>query len=515
MPRIAALSIASALLVAGPAQPTLAERIDLSGIPRPQPGDLLLRDLHAGSTIESVIGARLRPLRRADIGDDGLTVEDISLHETIARAARRGNAVGRMLAYDLDGDFEISRAEAEQVVAASQRPALRGGSTLDRIFERDDRNGDGKITLGEAAVEPAPNTERWQEEELRRLMTFDSDGDGQLTGTELRKQVEAAFSSVDLDRDGVISAEEFAPLKARVRAALSDLRQSACPIPEVPAGALLLSFGVYDGQTLSSSAVGGQDNETNVTDIVIEPGAEPIYLTLTSYESMIWRVTGATSRVARIVASSYDTDMRGRSAVGVIGLPESRVTVTPGECLRRFYRQADGEAAAAALRRSAGRLPDAMFGIYSAEAISLPSGEIDRYDGSSDLPPPDGFEPTMWGDAIRYWPGGLVDVEPRTVVTPATVERYKVLPSQMGLAQLLGSGAVQREPNSRALRVVKPIAHMPPSMGGTHSEQLIFNADVPIPPGDPVHTCVIHEGSDPVSRSPRCDPPPPIRVIAN
>ena len=115
----------------------------------------------------------------------------------------------------------------------------------------------------------------------------------------------------------------------------------------------------------------------------------------------------------------------------------------------------------------------------------------------------------MWRDAIRYWPGGLVEIDPRSVVTPTTVARYEVLPSQMGLAQLLGSGAIQREPGSRALRVVKPIPRMPPAMGGAHSEQLILNRDVPTPPGDPVHSCVRREGSTEIEGSPSCQPPPP------
>lgn len=513
MTRMTALPIAGALALAVSAWPALAERIDLSEVPQPQPGDRLLYDLRAGSTIERVLDARLGALRRGDANGDGLTPEDIALQEKVARAEQRADAVGRILAYDLDGDFEVTRAEAEQSVGAKGLSSSRGGSTLDRTFERQDQNSDGTITLAEAAAEATSPGEGRRTQELQQLAAFDADHDGRVTGVELRPQIEAAFNAVDVDRDGVISESEFAPVQARIRAAFSDVQRPACAMPELPRDALLISFGVYDGQALSSAAVGGQDNETNVTDIAIEAGATPIYLTLTSHESMVWRLTGATSRVVRVVASSYHTDPSGRSAVGLIGVPHDRVTITTGECLQQFHRQAEGESIAASLRRSVGRVPDAMFGVYSAKGIALPSGEIAQYDRAGP-PPPDGFEQAMWRDAIRYWPGGVVEVDPRALVTPAGVERYSVLPSQMGLAQLLGAGAIQREPNSRALRVVKPIPHMPPGMGGAHSEELIFSAGVPVPPGDPVHTCIVREGAGPLASGPRCGGPPPVQIIA-
>jgi hypothetical protein len=107
-------------------------------------------------------------------------------------------------------------------------------------------------------------------------------------------------------------------------------------------------------------------------------------------------------------------------------------------------------------------------------------------------PLPRGFDPGVWREAVRYWPGGLVTVDPRRIVAKAQVEPYKVLPSQMGLAQLVGAGAMQAQGRDR-FRVVRPIAHMPPSMGGAHSVTLIFAKGVPLPPGDPVHSCVIRE----------------------
>lgn len=95
-------------------------------------------------------------------------------------------------------------------------------------------------------------------------------------------------------------------------------------------------------------------------------------------------------------------------------------------------------------------------------------------------------------------------VNPRQVVADTRVDPYKVLPCQMGLSQLIGAGAIELTA-SRAFHIVKPIAHMPPSMGGAHSVKLIVAKGVPVPPGSPVHSCVVlEEESAATSSGPGC-----------
>lgn len=99
----------------------------------------------------------------------------------------------------------------------------------------------------------------------------------------------------------------------------------------------------------------------------------------------------------------------------------------------------------------------------------------------------------MWHEAMRFWPGGLQLADPTKIVAKVRVAPYEVLPSQMGLAQLVGSGAATAE-GGNTFRIIRPIAHMPPSMGGAHSAKLVFARGVPLPPGDPVHSCIVQEG---------------------
>jgi hypothetical protein len=301
-----------------------------------------------------------------------------------------------------------------------------------------------------------------------------------------------------------------------------------CTLPPLPADAKLVVYGGYEADSISSTAIGGADQETNLIDVSIEPGSTPLYLVLSSYESMVWRFSGATNRVAQVVISSSqigrpgivadrpvatDVDRRasgryregvppmlsvpgdGISASGVVGIAAARVMIAPRGCPPPSYNVSGSGAKAvqASMKRSLGRDPDAVFGSYTAQRISLPSGTVTKADrGTAALPR--GFDPGMWQEAVRYWPGGLVMVDPRQVVARARVEPYKVLPSQMGLSQLVGSGAIEQV-SSDKFRIVRPIAHMPPSMGGAHSVTLVIAKGVPVPPGDPVHSCVISEDS--------------------
>lgn len=312
-----------------------------------------------------------------------------------------------------------------------------------------------------------------------------------------------------------------------------------CNLPPVPKEARLVAFSVYEGEAVSSAVIGNQDVETNLIDVTIEPGSEPLYLVLTSYESMIWRVSGATNRVTRVVVSSSEGDADTRAAgnsrqteatgwglsrgtnlasqrprsglkptslSGVLGLPRSKVTIAKVHCPSYAYKTQGVEADrfSASIIRHLGRTPDLTYGDYSPSSVSLPSGFIAKTEAANWVPGagatssvatmPKGFDPAIWREAVRYWPRGLVHVDPSKVVAAAQVQQYLVLPSQMGLSQLVGAGAIQRQGDG-TFRVVRSIPHMPPSMGGAHSAVLIFAKGVAVPPGKPGHSCIVEEAT--------------------
>lgn len=263
---------------------------------------------------------------------------------------------------------------------------------------------------------------------------------------------------------------------------------SVCAAPAVPYGAELVAFGSYEADTLSTAYVGGPEGETNLTEVWIEPGKRPLYLVLKSHEAMIWRFRGATERVAGVVVSSGESGP-GTAWAGVAGLPRRRVTVLPPSCLPNFYESGDSTGASHRIEQAVGRSPDRMTGAYSAYHISFPSGEVSN--AAVKAATPAGFDPVMWQEAIRFWPGGVAEVDPSTITADVPVGTYAILPSQAGLAQWIGKGAIRQV--SGGLRVVAPLPRFPPQMGGAHAVRLVLGRGVPMPAGDPGHSCVVVE----------------------
>lgn len=472
--------------------------------------DVLLTDIRPEVVIEEYIHRVLGELRNADRTNDGLDRQDIQLVRLQQAAQARASGFFGVMQYDLDGNLMVTRDEIHQAASGDRTQRDQQAQT---ILQRFDRNSDGIVSLAEisATVEPSDKAVK-----LEALLAIDPNRDAILTAGELRELAEKSFQIVDADKDGRVSANEYQRIAAKVQEARVVETALRCDLPPVPAGSQLIVFGAYESDAISSVVLGGQEQETNLMDVVIEEGAPALYLVLTSHESMIWRLSGNTDRVTQVVVASQHAAAaetvvppirrstgsiaprprpnHGVSASGVIGVPRPKVTIAELGCPRAFHDSRDMQArmSLAPIRRALGKMPDSVFGAYSARQVALPSGRITESERDA-APLPAGFDSSTWRDATRFWPGGLVTVDPRHVVAAVSAEPYKVLPSQMGLSQLIGAGALERTA-AGAFRLIKPIAHMPPSMGGAHSVTIIVAEGVPLPPGNPVHSCVIIEG---------------------
>lgn len=263
--------------------------------------DVLIEDLGPGAVIEQYVSRLVGAVRSADRLSDGLDREDLTLLRARQTAQARASSIAEVLGYDLNGDFKVTREELAQ---AAPGPEPSRPRQVESILERFDGDGDGVVTLAEAG---AAAREQSGDAQVEALLALDPNRDGKLTAVELRTIAERAFSRIDADGDGTISPSEFKPIEDRAREVRMIRSSARCDLPPVPPRAVLAAFGVYEGQAISSVAIGGPDQETNLIDVVVEPGDAPLYLVLTSYESMIWRVSGATDRVVRVVVSSSAT----------------------------------------------------------------------------------------------------------------------------------------------------------------------------------------------------------------
>lgn len=303
---------------------------------------------------------------------------------------------------------------------------------------------------------------------------------------------------------------------------MSSPSTSSCRMPAAGENKLVV-FSVYEGDALSTSALGSRDVETTTVDIEIEAGAEPLYLVLSAFDNMIWRFSGATNRVERVVLLAADseqarpttareaerrasaaagTSSRGRPSrstalanrpfAGVVGLSSNIVTTrNPSDCFGYFTNPESIQATqtAAIVRRATGRAPDVIAAHYSLGAARLPSGKAAK--GAWRGPAPEGFDQAMWGELLRFTPGGVSSITPEEVHSTVSIQSYDVLPQQAGLAQLIGSGQLVRL--SDGLRIAKPIARFPAGLTGAHSVTFMLGTGIPMPAGNSGHSCVVSQ----------------------
>jgi hypothetical protein len=93
----------------------------------------------------------------------------------------------------------------------------------------------------------------------------------------------------------------------------------------------------------------------------------------------------------------------------------------------------------------------------------------------------------------RFSPGGVIDIDAKTVISSAPASGYEVLPQQAGLVQLLDSGALTQ--NSVGEYIVREKMRFPAGLYGAHSVTFLVMKGAPYPGGDPGHSCVIVEDS--------------------
>ena len=283
---------------------------------------------------------------------------------------------------------------------------------------------------------------------------------------------------------------------------------ASCKLPPIDPGTRLIVAGFYEGAGVSTVAVAGQDDKTTAGDIHIEPGRDRLTLVFTGFDPIIYRFSGATRRVARLILVHRD-----RVGAGVVGLPRARVAFASAEeCGLPYsiYERPDlGRTGRA--RAWLGREPDMIGGAYTLQRATVGAGGVVSPPVRRQQGRPDGF----LSDLYHFYPSGVIAIHPREVVASRRPERFRLLPSTAGIVQLLREGALVpatsrdadawlaaarrlgiysdqtlRELDGRlrhyALRVVRPI-RIPAQLCGAHSVWL-FAPSPTFVSGDPCHS---------------------------
>ncbi len=251
---------------------------------------------------------------------------------------------------------------------------------------------------------------------------------------------------------------------------------SGCEIPAVNEKDTLILLGAYDGSAMSNVTILGQDKETTAEEIFIGEGAEPIYLVITSFDNMIWRVSGATARIRKVVLSSASGRKNGIVGSGVTGVHQSKVSFlrNPENCIQYFRKRDSDEAeqAKGILRSITGRNPDQIIG---TETLNFAKSN------------------GLYGDIIGRSRAQLIEFDPADVVSETSAELYEVLPGEAGLSQLIREGKIERVEPKRYRDdefFINEKIRFPTGLYGANSVTFYISEDVPRPIGRPGHSTV-------------------------
>jgi hypothetical protein len=94
--------------------------------------------------------------------------------------------------------------------------------------------------------------------------------------------------------------------------------------------------------------------------------------------------------------------------------------------------------------------------------------------------------------ALNFRPAGIIEIDPDDVVSERTVEPYDLLPGYFGLAQLVGSGVLERL-GRRNFRALQPLSHYPPGLRGSQAVRIYISERFPEPEGDLSDACAVWE----------------------
>jgi hypothetical protein len=378
----------------------------------------------------------------------------------------------------------------------------------------------------------------------RQALTLGTNSNGEVTLADYQGAGEALFRKIDSDNDGTISQQELADYRQRpdspdaaVRNSAAEAAQkrlseqaeivrkkqadaeaarAACDMPAASEKAKIIVFSAYRTDALSSVTLGSQDSVVHAGRVVVEPGPEPLYIVISTYSAVIWQFSGATERIERVVMSSSLTAPGGGNAqqpslVGATGVAPERISFfSRSNCLGYFYDSPSSSSlqTLAAVRNAAGKEPEVVAAKYAVSSFAAPSGKIESLQDRQQPLSQKNQEPLniigngsnviiqigpgrVRDEMYRSFPGGVTDIDPKTVVASAPAAAYEVLPSQAGLAQLFTAGAVTR--NSAGEYIVRRKIRFPPGLAGGHSVTFLIMKGTPYPDGDPAHSCVIVE----------------------
>ncbi|MEM6422601.1 MAG: hypothetical protein AAF698_08425, partial [Pseudomonadota bacterium] len=288
------------------------------------------------------------------MAEDGVLTRDALVRaERVERTIARSRELQKShLVGDLNGDGAVTPEERTYALGALDR---KYGASFVVFQQRADTDGDGTVSMVEAS---ARADEMVADGQARRIMAplvfmaLDLNDDGNVRLDEVLQAIDR-LAEHRLDRrlaveearrrPAVVSPPRVNNIRDDDRVASGPVRRRVerssspgCVVPTPPEGAEIILLSGYEGGALSTLAVAGQNREAEVTTVRIEPGTQPLWILASSFKPMLWRLEGATDRVATFVVEAQiigEGPREGQVAAAVAGLDAEKVRfLTTGSC---------------------------------------------------------------------------------------------------------------------------------------------------------------------------------------
>jgi Ca2+-binding EF-hand superfamily protein len=211
----------AALLAVTPAMAAEDVYPDAPSIPKSLGVYLMGRDIQEAAYVERALDY----IRKNGRTKKAFDAKDLARVLKDEDALLRKYTPGPVMAYDTDHDGRVTKDELVRALSQGkperEAPARKQAQ---KAIERIDLDRDGAITQHEIRTAAPQKREDNSIVRIQELLTLDPDQDGKLTLAELETLARKAFRTVDLDRDGNVSAaESSAYMKALQAHALSKL----------------------------------------------------------------------------------------------------------------------------------------------------------------------------------------------------------------------------------------------------------------------------------------------------
>jgi len=472
-----------------------------------RPEDVLAEWLRGSTTRKLYIESLVSRIVDVDRNKNGLDISDIKILEDKSYSESGQYDSKKFWARDVNKDGFVSASEHQTPLGKG--PRFNGEDIFRGLLKAYDYDSDRRISEAEFDQRinrlKRPNYRKI----LRQLLFLDPNNDGRLKKRELKEVANAYFRKFDRNRDDRIgpSERDRLPLGTYSRVFSDNFSQKSsqqaiadgaifseiCPKIKLPKNAKIVVFGIYEADYLSSVYIGSENSTTEAINAVIEPGAEPLVLFLSSRSGTIWNFSGAVDRIKKVIIRSWGS--------GIVGLPAGVLADRDYGCLPSFSEvHSDGGVEAKARLQAQYPKKEILLGAaYSASSVTLPSFDFEHLPLNSQyyrypVTAPEGFDEKIWNwEVLRHWRAGIANIDSSSVVTWGwKAKDYSILPSYAGLAQLVSQGKLQviaAKGFRNRYKIIKPFPVFPANVKAT----FILPRGMVHPAGYIVHSGVIYE----------------------